>query len=193
MRTPTSATRSVALFAALSALATIAASAQGCGPASATCVTTGTPVAPPADPLGATAQCTTGKTWACLNTGANFMNPGQACVACHTTRPGAPRWTVGGTVYASAHEPDNCLGGPATGSDPVTIVATDSTMTERTATMVPGGNFFFETTARPPFTNIRVRYQGRERQMFSPATTGDCNSCHTVMGMNGAPGRIVLP
>jgi predicted CXXCH cytochrome family protein len=24
-------------------------------------------------------------------------------------------------------------------------------------------------------------------------TTGDCNSCHTQSGANGAPGRILLP
>jgi len=180
-------------LARLTALSAVFVLASGCGPASATCISSGTPAAPPADPLGPTMQCTSGKTWGCLNTGANFMNPGQACVACHVTRPGAPRWTIGGTIYPSAHEPDNCLGGPATGSDPVTITLTDSMMREHTATMIPGGNFFVPTDARPPFTNIKVKYQGRERQMFSGATTGDCNSCHTQAGMNGAPGRIVLP
>jgi hypothetical protein len=60
-------------------------------------------------------------------------------------------------------------------------------------TMIPGGNFFFPIDARPPFSGITVRYQGRERRMFSSAPTGDCNSCHTQTGRNGAPGRIVLP
>jgi predicted CXXCH cytochrome family protein len=29
--------------------------------------------------------------------------------------------------------------------------------------------------------------------MMTPQETGDCNSCHTEQGRNGAPGRILLP
>lgn len=190
MRTVSLAIRLLSSFAALSLAALASAS---CGPASGTCVVNGTPTPAPADPFSATQQCTTGKTWACLNTGANFMNPGQACINCHRSSPGAPRWTAGGTIFSSAHEPDDCLGGPASGSDPVTIEATDSTGTVHTTQMIPGGNFFFPISAAAPFTNIKLTYQGRTRQMFTPASTGDCNSCHTQSGMNGAPGRIVLP
>ena len=43
-----------------------------------------------------------------------------------------------------------------------------------------------------PFT-AKVTYQGRERAMTAPQTSGDCNGCHTQAGANGAPGRITLP
>ena len=32
-----------------------------------------------------------------------------------------------------------------------------------------------------------------ERAMVAAQTSGDCNSCHTLAGTNGAPGRIMLP
>jgi hypothetical protein len=43
-----------------------------------------------------------------------------------------------------------------------------------------------------PFT-AKVTFQGREIVMTTPQTDGDCNSCHTETGANGAPGRIKLP
>ncbi|MBL8683922.1 MAG: hypothetical protein JNK05_32420 [Myxococcales bacterium] len=186
----------LALPLALVAFVATLSGTPGCGPASGTCIVTGTASPVPADPLNFNnpTQCTTGRTWACLNTGANFMNPGQACIDCHRTRPGAPRWSVGGTVYASNHEPNNCLGGPATGSDPVEIVLQDKDNNEHTTRMLPGGNFYFENNPQGPFTRIQVRYQGRTRSMPNiPNTHGDCNLCHTERGLMGAPGRIVLP
>jgi predicted CXXCH cytochrome family protein len=29
--------------------------------------------------------------------------------------------------------------------------------------------------------------------MVGKVTSGDCNSCHTTAGANGAPGRILVP
>jgi mono/diheme cytochrome c family protein len=43
-----------------------------------------------------------------------------------------------------------------------------------------------------PFT-AKVTYKGRERAMAAVQTSGDCSSCHTQTGTNGAPGRITLP
>jgi hypothetical protein len=43
-----------------------------------------------------------------------------------------------------------------------------------------------------PFT-AEVIYQGQSVSMTTPQTSGDCNSCHTESGANGAPGRIVVP
>jgi|LNFM01.1.fsa_nt_gb hypothetical protein len=195
---PSSLRKPTALLALVS-LASIAATlsgAPGCGPASGSCVVVGTATPVPAQPLNVRnpTQCTSGRTWACLNTGADFMNPGQACLDCHRTRPGAPRWTVGGTVYPSVHEPNDCLGGPATGNEPVEIVLRDKDGTEHTTRMLPGGNFYFANNPQGPFTGIQVRYQGRTQFMPNiPNTFGDCNFCHTEAGQMGAPGRIVLP
>ena len=43
-----------------------------------------------------------------------------------------------------------------------------------------------------PF-RAKVVFAGKERSMGTAQSTGDCNSCHTATGANGAPGRIVLP
>ncbi len=176
-------------------LLSIAGALAHCGPASSTCtvVTDAATLAPDADPFTAAPQCSSGRMWACGNTGTNFMNPGQACVDCHRTRGGAPTWKIGGTIYRTAHEPDNCLGVTSTATEPVEIVLVDSAGTEHTTTMIPGGNFFFPQNAPPPYRRIRVRYQGREQFMGPPAEHGDCNLCHTQTGAVGAPGRIVLP
>ena len=37
------------------------------------------------------------------------MRPGHACIACHQANDG-PDFAIAGTVYATAHEPDNCNG-----------------------------------------------------------------------------------
>jgi hypothetical protein len=47
-------------------------------------------------------------------------------------------------------------------------------------------------TIKLPY-HAKVRQGGRERAMNAPQMVGDCNSCHTQTGQNGAPGRIVVP
>jgi len=42
-------------------------------------------------------------------------------------------------------------------------------------------------------STARVVRGDQERVMLSPQMDGDCNSCHTENGANGAPGRIVAP
>src|SRR5947208_5313510 len=59
------------------------------------------------DPFAAAPTCTSGSTWTRHNHGSAEMNPGLACITCHTTMQG-PDLTIGGTVYATAHEPDLC-------------------------------------------------------------------------------------
>jgi hypothetical protein len=58
------------------------------------------------------------------------------------------------------------------------------------------GNFLIErgkgkVLVKP--ISARVLYKGKERRMKQQVDTGDCNSCHTEAGANGAPGRIMLP
>ena len=33
----------------------------------------------------------------------------------------------------------------------------------------------------------------KTRAMIGKVTSGDCNSCHSTAGLNGAPGRILVP
>ena len=39
----------------------------------------------------------------------------------------------------------------------------------------------------------KVVVNGIERAMVTPQTLGDCNACHTQNGLQGAPGRIIVP
>jgi mono/diheme cytochrome c family protein len=56
------------------------------------------------------------------------------------------------------------------------------------------GNFFQEsmTALSTPYT-AKIIKGGKERAMTASQTTGDCNTCHTAEGANGAPGRLLLP
>ena len=40
---------------------------------------------------------------------------------------------------------------------------------------------------------VRVTDGTNSRAMAGSLTNGDCNSCHTKDGANGAPGRILFP
>ena len=124
------------------------------------------------------------------------MDPGRACLACHQQR-GGPRFTVGGTVYPTAHEPDQCIG---IGS--LNVVITDSKGTVTTLPVQASGNFCSSTKCGapagvsivPPFhAQIVNPATGAKRAMGGTITAGDCNGCHTQNGANGAPGRIMAP
>ena len=142
------------------------------------------------------------------------MNPGRACISCHASSSGGddssgsgdnsgpggggesegargPLFTIAGTVYPSAHEPDLCNGadGATTGA---TVVIVDAANRILTLTPNAAGNFFTLAALTTPL-RAKVVYQGRERIMTVALTTGDCNSCHTQNGANNAPGRILLP
>ena len=64
----------------------------------------------------------------------------------------------------------------------------------RTITLTPNaaGNFYYTGAVTFPF-HAKITYQGRERIMTAAQSNGNCNSCHTQNGANGAPGRILLP
>jgi hypothetical protein len=141
------------------------------------------------DPLTAPATCTSKTMWTQANRGSSDMNPGKACITCHSTMNG-PSLTIGGTVYPTGHEPDLCNG--ANGSNGARVVITGADGKVQTLTPGTSGNFNSRTTVALPF-KAKVTYMGRERAMVTPQSTGDCNSCHTQNGANGAPGRIVLP
>jgi len=127
--------------------------------------------------------------WTKGNDGSEDMNPGRACITCHAIEDG-PTLTIAGTVYPTPHEPDLCNGADGSNGARVTIVGADG----QTLTLVPGpsGNFNSEARVMLPY-RAKVSYMGRDRAMAAAQTSGDCNSCHTQTGANGAPGRILLP
>jgi hypothetical protein len=98
--------------------------------------------------------------------------------------------SIAGTLYPTGHEPNLCNG--VNGTTGARVVIVDAA--NRTVTLTPNaaGNFMYTGTISTPY-HAKVTYQGRERIMPVAQTSGDCNSCHTQTGANGAPGRITLP
>lgn len=113
------------------------------------------------------------------------MAPGQSCGNCHFFK-------VGGTVYPTAHEPNDCRGsnGTAVGA---TVVVTGADGRTKTLPVSSSGNFFGNMFGViTPYT-VKVVAGGKVRAMASSTSNGDCNDCHTQNGTMGAPGRIMMP
>jgi hypothetical protein len=146
----------------------------------------GAVTSPYATPL----QCSSGTTWTGGTNGSSRMKPGGACISCHASSGGeAPSFTIAGTVYKTAHEPDDCNGVGVSGAS---VVVTDANGHVLTIPVNSVGNFYSTQPVATPF-HAKVAYAGRERAMSAAQTSGDCNSCHTVDGSMSAPGRIMLP
>lgn len=135
--------------------------------------------------------CTSGKTWDAGDKGSALMHPGAACNACHQ-KEGGPNLRIAGTVYATAHEPNDCNGSAPPPQLEVTI--TDAKNKVYKLQVNAAGNFLTQGGVKPvaPF-KAQVSDGTKTRAMSGSVTSGDCNSCHTVAGLNGAPGRIMAP
>lgn len=125
------------------------------------------------------------------------MHPGAACISCHSKGDG-PRLLFAGTVYPTAHEPDDCKGAALPNSPAITtalVTIADATGKITTLQVNSAGNFLLnapKTAFAYPFT-AKVDYAGKSREMQHPQTNGDCNTCHSLAGTSDAPGRIMLP
>ena len=101
----------------------------------------------------------------------------------------APQLSFAGTLYPTAHEPDDCSGALANGAS---VLIKGANGQKIALTPNSAGNFFAQTSIPTPYT-VEVHYQGRVLVKQQPQTSGDCNGCHTAKGLNGAPGRIMAP
>lgn len=150
------------------------------------------------DPFSHDPVCSSGVLWTKGNQESPLMHPGVACLACHKTQEPeiAGRLAIAGTVYPTAHEPDDCYGvDDADSPIVVEISAADGRVVD--LPVGPSGNFLYDLEQQGgsivfPIT-ARVRQGDRVRAMASPQASGDCNACHTQDGTSGAPGRIVAP
>jgi hypothetical protein len=135
------------------------------------------------------AQCASGQTWKLGDQPTQVMYPGTSCNTCHAQR-GIFTFAIAGTVYTASHQSDNCFGIAG-----VSVVITDANDASITLVSDVSGNFLVE----PAEANVAVPYtasvvtDGGVAAMLESQTNGDCNSCHTQAGTNGAPGRIVTP
>jgi hypothetical protein len=141
------------------------------------------------DPLFAMPTCTSMSNWTGGNRGSASMNPGVACISCHKSGDG-PSFSIAGTVYPTGHEPDRCNSMVGTAGARIVIIGADGKML--TLTPNAAGNFSSNVAVKTPY-QAKVTYQGSERLMLTPQSSGDCNSCHTQNGSMMAPGRITVP
>ena len=127
------------------------------------------------------------------------MHPGGTCISCHSSTGGeGPRYAIAGTVYPSAHEPDDCNGTAKTSSGAVSVLITEANGTTRTLAVNSAGNFYYQGALTTPY-KAQVQAGSAVRVMTHTQTSGDCNGCHTVngastvAGADAAPGRIMSP
>ena len=133
-------------------------------------------------------MCTSGVYWNGGGDGSSLMYPGRTCNACHSRSGGeAPHFSIAGTVYPTAHEPDDCYGKSA-----IQVVITDANGATITLNSNSAGNFASYAAVATPY-HAKVVSAGGTRAMSAAQTSGDCNSCHTVSGASNAPGRIMAP
>ncbi|MBI1944250.1 MAG: hypothetical protein HYS27_01070 [Deltaproteobacteria bacterium] len=134
--------------------------------------------------------CATGQWWTRGDRGSSAMHPGGNCIACHASRGEGPTFTVAGTVAGALDDEDDCRGIPGAR---IELIGPDGAVFLTLETNA-AGNFSSNASleGNTPFT-ARISYDGRTREMASEQTGGACNSCHTAVGDNGAPGRIELP
>jgi hypothetical protein len=166
------------------------------------------------DPYATDPICTANKNTN-VNEGAAML-PGQDCLdsQCHGDTTWNKAMAFAGTVYPTAHEPDNCVGSTAA----LTVTVTDENGKQATAKVIPpsgknlgsAGNFYFwlynnsgvKQLEPGPMSSIVVTGPNGTRAMSETAPSGACNACHTQKGDNPfasqgfksvAPGRIMAP
>jgi hypothetical protein len=153
----------------------------------------GTSSSDAAGPSAPTA-CTSGQFWTLGDTKSASMHPGVSCRSCHVVlgKASSKDFDISGTVYPTAHEPDDCngIGG-------VTVVITDAKNTQHVLQVNAAGNFYHDDSfgllrIPTPYT-AKVVSGNTTREMIASQTNGDCNSCHTEGGAQSAPGRIMAP
>ncbi len=175
------------------------------------CDGAGQPLEVPAIPAPG---CGTARTWiyedeAPRGSGlrAEWMNPGEDCIACHVEEREFAAMVMGGTVFRNVREADDCFAWPAGGSfSDIRVFVTDANQRQIQMAVDESGNFLYETgftrpAPVPPYTAfVRNMRTGDERHMVGPQEEMSCNLCHTELGtmppgntFNAPPGRIVAP
>jgi len=154
------------------------------------------------NPYGTPLQCSSGTTWTRGDKGSAQMHPGQACIACHAKQGGgedeAPRFTIAGTVYPTAHEPNDCNGTSTSSAGALSVLITEANGKTHSLAVNAAGNFSYTGGIATPYT-AEVVAGSAVRAMAHTQTSGDCNGCHTVNGSSNttgavsAPGRIMAP
>ncbi|MBL8916678.1 MAG: hypothetical protein JNM17_38610 [Archangium sp.] len=136
--------------------------------------------------------CTSNLTWSLGNNGGLAMNPGEACISCHTSRNRGPRDGFMGTVYPTLHETPLCVVTNIPSGLAVQILDMSGAVRQTFSIgTFSNGNFRGGVPGMPSPYRARVVLNGVVKsEMLTAQTNGDCNSCHGTFGLNGAPGRL---
>jgi hypothetical protein len=153
----------------------------------------GVPVVDAGTPGPKPTTCASNDTWIYGNVESPDMNPGLPCKACHVVQRPRENWAFMGTLFPALHEKNLCFAPPPANAV-VEILDMAGVLRESIPVVNYSGNFYsaFYTNFPSPY-KAQVRIGTRINKMNTPQTNGDCNSCHTEQGRNGAPGRIVAP
>ena len=136
------------------------------------------------------AECASGQRWVGGDEESSRMHPGGDCMGCHSERGEGPRYLVAGTVFELMAEPDECFG-----VDGVTVEIVDADGQRWDLPTNAAGNFYLAEREGPialPYRAAVVMGDAR-LEMTTAQASGNCASCHTAAGAQGAPGRIVTP
>ncbi len=135
-------------------------------------------------------ECVSGKKWVGGDEESPLMHPGGDCMGCHESRGEGPTYLVAGTVYELMAEPDECYG-----VDAVTVEIVDADGREWSLPTNDAGNFWLSEGDGPIALPYRaaVVSNGMRLEMATAQAQGNCASCHTAAGAQGAPGRVVAP
>ncbi len=150
------------------------------------------------NPYNTPLKCTSATMWTRGDHGSASMHPGGICIDCHSMRGQGPSYGIAGTVFPSAHEPDDCNGAATSSAGALAVLITEANGTTHTLPVNSVGNFFYEGTIATPY-KAQVNAGSAVRVMTHTQTSGDCNGCHTVNGSSNAtgataaPGRIMAP
>jgi hypothetical protein len=138
--------------------------------------------------LVAKADGPSGLKWIGGDSESALMRPGMSCIGCHAKGEG-PRFQIAGTVYTNLDEKDEYFG-----VEGLTVQVTDAKGKVAKYETNKAGNFYSGrfSSLKAPFA-VKVLGKKGENAMNSPAPSGDCASCHTAEGTEGAPGRIIAP
>ena len=130
------------------------------------------------------------------NTGFHYQ--GRACSECHSGNAGSvvdddkKSFNIGGTVFKSLKAQDGDVNNAALNY--YVVLKTDTGSTYRANVGRGTGNFNLNLPINskfiPQIYNSKGILVNKSSSYHLPNYT-DCNSCHTVAGKNGVPGRIV--
>ena len=135
--------------------------------------------------------CSSGTYWTRGDHKSVLMKPGGACIQCHDREDEGPSFSAAGTVYKTAHEPDDCNG---SSSSSIEVWVTGADNKVQKSKVNAAGNFYFESPIKMPY-RAKVVSGSKSRAMSAAQTDGDCNKCHTESGLQKekAPGRVMAP